>query len=237
MKKQANMGRLPDQMNANISMVNGLRQQHESLSLQLRTEQDRLSMVEGQLEQMKQGAGAGGDDVDRRRGDPGSAGADQRAAASAARSTGRTATPTSTPTSSRRRRSWRWRSASSPRRASRARRNSDDCCGRPGYRQKISERDAIRLRIATLQRQIAQALSQIGSYQARVEAAPLVEQELSSLRAGRRARAQALQGPDLAASEGAARGGRRPASRAASASSCSTRRRCRHGRPAPTCSD
>ena len=50
MKKQANIGRLPDQMNANISMVNGLRQQHESLSLQLRTEQDRLSMVEGQIE-------------------------------------------------------------------------------------------------------------------------------------------------------------------------------------------
>ena len=59
MKKQANMGRLPDQMNANVSMVNGMRQQHESLSLQLRTEQDRLSMVEGQLEQMKQGAGGG----------------------------------------------------------------------------------------------------------------------------------------------------------------------------------
>jgi hypothetical protein len=51
------MGRLPDQMNANISMVNGLRQQHDSLSLQLRTEQDRLSMLEGQLEQMKQGVG------------------------------------------------------------------------------------------------------------------------------------------------------------------------------------
>ena len=59
-KKQANMGRLPDQMNANVQMVNGLRQQHESLSLQLRTEQDRLSMVEGQLEQMKQGAGGTG---------------------------------------------------------------------------------------------------------------------------------------------------------------------------------
>ena len=54
----------------------------------------------------------------------------------------------------------------------------------PAYRQKINERDAARLRIATLQRQLGQALGQIGSYQARVDSAPLVEQELSSLRAG-----------------------------------------------------
>ncbi len=45
----------------------------------------------------------------------------------------------------------------------------------------MQERDATKLHIATLQRQVAQALSQIGSYQARVEAAPMVEQELSTV--------------------------------------------------------
>ena len=49
------MGRLPEQIDANVQMVNGLRSQLESLSMQLRGEQDRLSMVESQLEQMRQG--------------------------------------------------------------------------------------------------------------------------------------------------------------------------------------
>ena len=52
------MGRLPDQVNANVQMVNGLRSQLESISTQLRGEQDRLTMVESQLEQMKQGTGS-----------------------------------------------------------------------------------------------------------------------------------------------------------------------------------
>ena len=55
-KKEANMGSLPDQIDANIQVLNGLRQQHESLSNQLRGEQDRLSMIEGQLAAMQQGS-------------------------------------------------------------------------------------------------------------------------------------------------------------------------------------
>ena len=47
MKKEANMGRLPDQINANVAMVNGLRQSLDSYSLQLRTEQDRLEPDRG----------------------------------------------------------------------------------------------------------------------------------------------------------------------------------------------
>jgi polysaccharide biosynthesis transport protein len=56
-KKEANMGRLPDQMNANIQMVNGLRNQAESLATQIRGEQDRLSFVESQIAAMEQGTG------------------------------------------------------------------------------------------------------------------------------------------------------------------------------------
>jgi polysaccharide chain length determinant protein (PEP-CTERM system associated) len=56
-KKEANMGRLPDQMSANIQMVNGLRSQAESLATQIRGEQDRLSFVESQIAAMEQGTG------------------------------------------------------------------------------------------------------------------------------------------------------------------------------------
>ena len=181
LKKQANMGRLPDQMNANISMVNGLRQQHDSLSLQLRAEQDRLSMVEGQLEQMKQGAGGAGMT---------STGA---AAISAAQSR----------INELNRQLTQYRAAGytdqhpdiiqtkeelavAQRELTSARQqtstgNNDLLTADASYRQKVQERDQTRLHIATLQRQVSQALSQIGSYQARVEAAPLVDQELSSL--------------------------------------------------------
>jgi uncharacterized protein involved in exopolysaccharide biosynthesis len=55
-KKEANMGRLPDQINANVATVAGLRQQLESLSVQLRSEQDRLSVIDSQVEMMRQGA-------------------------------------------------------------------------------------------------------------------------------------------------------------------------------------
>src|SRR5262245_38159596 len=44
-KKEANMGRLPDQTNANVQMVNGLRSQLESIAMQIRSEQDRLSVI------------------------------------------------------------------------------------------------------------------------------------------------------------------------------------------------
>ena len=50
------MGRLPEQTGANLQTLNGLRQQLESTNTALRGEQDRLSMIERQLEAMRQGA-------------------------------------------------------------------------------------------------------------------------------------------------------------------------------------
>jgi polysaccharide chain length determinant protein (PEP-CTERM system associated) len=180
-KKQANMGRLPDQMNANIQMVNGLRQQHESLSLQLRTEQDRLSMLEGQLEQMKQGAGGAGMT---------SSGA---AAINAAqtrindlqrqmtqyRATGYTDQHPDV-IQTREELTVAQRELSSARQQNPAG-SAELLTADPIFRQRTQERDSAKLHISTLQRQISQALAQIGSYQARVESAPLVEQELSTL--------------------------------------------------------
>ena len=181
LRKQANMGRLPDQMNANISMVNGLRQQHDSLSLQLRAEQDRLSMIEGQIESMKQGSG----------------GVTMTSTGAAAMQAAQNRI------NELQRQLTQYRAAGytdqhpdivqakeeltvAQRDMTSARQqpsagNADVLSADPSYRQKVQERDAAKLHIAQLQRQVAQALSQIGSYQARVESAPLVEQELSSL--------------------------------------------------------
>ena len=180
-RKQANMGRLPAQMNANISMVNGLRQQHDSLSLQLRAEQDRLSMIEGQLEQMKQGVG--GITMT-------SSGAQAiQAARSRINELNRQLTqyraagytdqhPDIIQTKEELAVAQRELSAASQQTPSG---NNDVLAADPTYRQKVQERDATKLHIAQLNRQITQALAQIGSYQARVESAPLVEQELASL--------------------------------------------------------
>src|SRR6185503_7610514 len=53
-KKQNYIGRLPEQIGSNVSMVNGARSQLESVSMQIRSEQDHLSMVEGQIDAMRQ---------------------------------------------------------------------------------------------------------------------------------------------------------------------------------------
>ena len=51
----------------------------------------------------------------------------------------------------------------------------------PLYNPKGAERDALKVRIASLRRAEANVRSQIGSYQSRVEAAPMVEQELAGI--------------------------------------------------------
>ena len=180
-KKEAFMGRLPDQAGANIQMVNGMRQQLESISMELRGEQDRLRMVEGQLDAWRQGVGTSELTAT-------SAAAIQAsqvrlhhlqqelAQARAAgytdahpeiiRINGEMAEARKNMTGS--------RDTASTNRES-------ILMADPLYRQKTVERDASRLRIAGLQREAAQARAQIAAYQRRVESAPMVEQELASL--------------------------------------------------------
>ena len=74
--KESFMGRLPEQTNANLAMVSGLQQQLETNANALRGEQDRLSMIERQIEAMQQGSG----DVDDR---PAAPAAPRRAASRA----------------------------------------------------------------------------------------------------------------------------------------------------------
>jgi polysaccharide biosynthesis transport protein len=51
----------------------------------------------------------------------------------------------------------------------------------PTYRQLLAERNTAKLRIREHERAAANVTSQIGMYQSRVEAAPMVEQQLSTL--------------------------------------------------------
>ena len=56
--KESFMGALPEQTNANVAMVTGLQQQLETTANAIRGEQDRLSVVERQIESMKAGVTA-----------------------------------------------------------------------------------------------------------------------------------------------------------------------------------
>ena len=180
-KKEVYMGRLPDQMTANTQILNGLRQQHDSLSLQLRAEQDRLTSIEGQLELMRQGVGG--------------AGMTSSGAAAIQTVQGRINQlqqqleryqslgytekhPDIIQTKEEM--SVAMRELTSARKQTPAGGN-EILSADPTYRQKENERKDAVLRLNTLKRQIQQTLGQIGSYQARVEAAPVVEQELASL--------------------------------------------------------
>src|SRR4029077_13612077 len=54
--KESFMGRLPEQTNANLAMVSAMQRQLESNATTMRAEQDRLSMIERQIDAMQQGA-------------------------------------------------------------------------------------------------------------------------------------------------------------------------------------
>ena len=54
--KESFMGALPEQTGANVAMVTGLQQQLETTANAIRGEQDRLSMVERQIESLRAGA-------------------------------------------------------------------------------------------------------------------------------------------------------------------------------------
>jgi polysaccharide chain length determinant protein (PEP-CTERM system associated) len=180
-KKEAFMGRLPDQMEANIHMVNGLRQQLESISMEVRGGQDQLRMVEGQLDAMRQGIGTSGVTAT-------SAAAIHASQArlnllqqelTKARATGYTDLHPEIVRINQEIAEARKEIGSGREQTPNGR--DTVLMADPFYRQKASDRDALKLRIAALQRESSQARAQIAAYQSRVDAAPMVEQELASL--------------------------------------------------------
>jgi succinoglycan biosynthesis transport protein ExoP len=176
--KETYMGRLPEQTQANLAMVGGLRQQQESTAMSLRGEQDRLAMIERQIEAMRRGAadaplsrGSGGLSAQerlvtlRRELDAASAMyTEKHPEIQRLKSEIVTATELAKAESTR------------PAAEREPALNAD-----AGYRQLVAERDTARLRIREFERAAANVSSQIGMYQGRVEAAPMVEQQLSTL--------------------------------------------------------
>ena len=180
-KKQNYVGRLPEQIAANVQMVNGARSQFESISMQLRAEQDRLSLIEGQLDAMRRGVGVESMTT---------------ASIAAAQAAQKRVDDLESELASARALGYKDKHPDVERLQSEIRQARADLTASkvqqpanreellkadPMYRTKLQERDMARLHIRELQNASGSAQRQIGEYQSRVEAAPVVEQELASL--------------------------------------------------------
>ena len=178
-KKERFMGRLPDQVTANLQTANGLRGQLDSISREMSLESNQLLMLESQLEQMRQG-GAGAVMT--------SSGAAAISTAQArinqlnqqlvsARALGYTDKHPEVIS---------LESEIAQARADLASAKRDTGGGSvlqadPLYQQKIAERNALKGRIQSLRQAETSIRQQISSYQNRIEAAPRVEQELAGV--------------------------------------------------------
>jgi succinoglycan biosynthesis transport protein ExoP len=180
-KKQAYIGRLPDQVGANVQMVNGARQQFESLSIQIRAEQDHLAMVEGQLDSMRQGVGVEGvtsssmaaSQAAQKHLD------DLQAELNADRAKGYL---DKHPDIQRLQEEIKQAKADLVASKTQQPANREETLKTdPIYRGKVQERDLARIHLRELQNAAGNAQSQIGAYQSRVDSAPVAEQELASL--------------------------------------------------------
>jgi succinoglycan biosynthesis transport protein ExoP len=180
-KKKNYIGRLPDQIGANVQMVNGARQQFESLSIQIRAQQDQLSILDGQLDAMRQGTGAEGMTS-------AAIAASQAAQKHLDELQAQLASDRALTYTDKHPEIVRLQGEIKQAKADLAASKADQPSNReemlkadPLYRQKLQERELARVHLKELQASAANAQAQIGSYQSRVEAAPVVEQELASL--------------------------------------------------------
>jgi len=178
--KEAHMGRLPEQTAANLQTLSGLRMQLEANATSLRGEQDRLSMIERQIEGLKQGSG---DEAFVPRGTEAALSPETRVVTLQRELTAARGVYTDKHPEIRRLEeelanarkdvvSERQRPA-----ADRLAQLQTD----PAYRQLVADREMARLRVREIQLTGTDLQRQIGQYQARVEAAPMVEQQLATV--------------------------------------------------------
>ena len=179
--KEAFMGALPEQTNANVSLVTGLQQQLESVTNGIRGDQDRLSNIERQIGALTSGAAS----------DPNAAAMSTGYASPAiarlstlegALAAARAKYTEIHPEVARLKDEVA--KAQADARAEAARPESDRVATLrmdPTYRALVRERDDIKLRIQDGQRRQAAIQGQIGTYRARVDAAPRVEQQLATV--------------------------------------------------------
>ena len=178
-KKERFMGRLPDQINANLQTASGLRSQLESISREMSLESNQLLLLETQLEQMRQG-GAGAAMT--------STGGAAIAAAQtrinqlnqqlvSARALGYTDKhPEIISLETELKQARTDLSAAKSDTGSGGVLQAD-----PMYQQKVAERNALKARIQSLRQAEGSIRQQINAYQSRIEAAPMVEQELAGI--------------------------------------------------------
>ncbi len=179
--KESFMGALPEQTDANVAMVTGMQQQLETTTNAIRGEQDRLSMVERQLESMKGGVVT---DVAL----PGVPTAAPSSAAARAVQLERQLAVARGNYTDKHPEVVRLRdelASAQAAAAAEANRPAEDRVASlrvdPTYRLLLNDREQIRLRIRELQRSEGQIRGQIGVYRARVDSAPRVEQQLATV--------------------------------------------------------
>jgi len=177
--KESYMGRLPEQTNANLAMVSALQRQLESNATAARGEQDRLSMIDRQLESMRQGAD---DIVASTRGTPGESAQSRVLTLRRELANAQLSFTEKHPEVIRLKQELS--DAEKAAAVEKARPAADRMAvlnANPDYRALEKDREATQLRLAELQRQSRGISAQVSAYQARVEAAPRVEQQMVSL--------------------------------------------------------
>jgi polysaccharide chain length determinant protein (PEP-CTERM system associated) len=179
--KEAYMGALPEQTNANVALVTGLQQQFESVTNSIASDQDRLSNIERQINAMQSGSTTD----------------------SAASSVPASASPAAMRAVSLERDLQALRAKYTEQhpevvrmkdQLAKAQADARAEAGRPAsdregvlrldpaYRSMLAERDDIKLRIADGKRRQTAIQQQIGMYRSRVDAAPRVEQQIAALK-------------------------------------------------------
>ena len=176
--KEQHMGKLPEQTPANLQTLGGVRQSLEATSNDLRFEQDRLTMIDREMQRMKDGMYSGPLT-------PGGVAASpqQRVVAlqrqlDLARAKYTDKHPEIQILED------ELKSARADAAAVRAQPESarqETLSADPAYQQLAADRNQTMLRMRALQRSQAQLNADIARYTQRVEAAPMVEQELASM--------------------------------------------------------
>jgi protein tyrosine kinase modulator len=177
--KETFMGRLPEQTNANLAMVSAMQRQLESSATGMRGEQDRLSMIEKQLDAMQQNAEEAAAAL---KGTPGESAQSRVMSLRQELSTAQLTYTEKHPEIIRLKDELA--TAERAAAAERARPASDRMAllnASPEYRQLLKDRETTKLRIAEFQRQQTAINAQVAQYSGRVEAAPRVEQQMISL--------------------------------------------------------
>jgi polysaccharide chain length determinant protein (PEP-CTERM system associated) len=176
-KKEAYMGRLPEQRDANLQMVATLSQRLEASSNSLRGEQDRLTMVERQIEAMRQGT----DDVAPIRAGLGPSTAQGRVALLQRQLADARMMYTDKHPEIQRLQQELADARTELTNVGNGGERDDLLRSDPTYQQLLADRNLARLRVQSLRRDEGAMRAQIAEYQRRVEAAPMVEQELAAL--------------------------------------------------------